>query len=108
MDFIKKAADGLGGNQSGGDGGNEGGGNGFMDKVNSAAGGGAKGEQNEDYLDKGTPDALDCDVIVLCVGPFSHPAEAMLTPIGRCRPCPGAGFGAGRSEQRVCRRASQG
>ncbi|KAF2716496.1 hypothetical protein K431DRAFT_203988, partial [Polychaeton citri CBS 116435] len=30
-----------------------GGGGGFMDKLNSSAGGGAEGEKNEDYLDKG-------------------------------------------------------
>ena len=29
------------------------GGGGFMDKINSAAGGGRESEKNEDYLDKG-------------------------------------------------------
>ena len=41
------------GNKSG-DNKDSGSGGGFMDKVNSMAGGGAQGEKNEDGLDKGT------------------------------------------------------
>ncbi|KAI9903598.1 hypothetical protein N3K66_000127 [Trichothecium roseum] len=60
MDFINKV---TGGNSSGNDKRDEnknessssssGGGGGFMDKLNSAAGGGKQGEKNEDALDKG-------------------------------------------------------
>ena len=38
-------------------------GGGFMDKVNNMAGGGAKGEQNEDMLDKGKLSPTDHPVI---------------------------------------------
>lgn len=51
MDFIKKAAGGSS-SQSHGDQKHSGGG-GIGDKLNNAAGGGAKGEKNEDMLDKG-------------------------------------------------------
>lgn len=66
MDFLKKMTDGSGGgdnNQSGGNNqNNQGGNNGNSDDIgsklmgsfNNMAGGGEKGEQNEDGLDKGT------------------------------------------------------
>ncbi|KAK5111577.1 hypothetical protein LTR62_004873 [Meristemomyces frigidus] len=63
MDFVKNLTGGNG-NQQNTQGGNQvqqagqqSGGGGFMgglgDKFNNAAGGGAQGEKNEDYLDKG-------------------------------------------------------
>lgn len=66
MDFLKKMTDGNGGgsnNQSAGNNqSNQGGNNGNSDDIgsklmgsfNNMAGGGQKGEQNEDGLDKGT------------------------------------------------------
>lgn len=54
MDFVKNLAGGDSENTQA-DTGNEQSqrGGGFMDKLNSAAGGGRESEKNEDYLDKG-------------------------------------------------------
>ncbi|KAK4546186.1 hypothetical protein LTR36_002323 [Oleoguttula mirabilis] len=59
MDFVKNLAGGSNSNEnaSSGEGEKQSGGGGFLggigNKLNSAAGGGAEGEKNEDYLDKG-------------------------------------------------------
>jgi len=63
MDFVKNAMGGgnnnnqSGENQQASGSGQQSGGGGFLggmgDKLNNAAGGGAQGEKNEDYLDKG-------------------------------------------------------
>lgn len=58
MDFIKNAMGGGSGNNAQGAQGAQGAqkassGGGFADKLNNMAGGGARGEQNEDALDKG-------------------------------------------------------
>jgi len=56
MDFVNKLAGGDSNNQQQTDNAKNqesSSGGGFMDKINSMAGGGQQGEKNEDYLDKG-------------------------------------------------------
>ena len=75
MDFLKKAAAGMGGEgtsnqgqasttQNAPSGGQEQSQGGFLgglgNKLNSAAGGGRESEKDEDYLDKGTGSSLSC------------------------------------------------
>ena len=56
MDALKGAMNSFSGentNAQQGEAQQQSGGGGFMDKINSAAGGGKESEKNEDYLDKG-------------------------------------------------------
>lgn len=83
MDFINKV---TGGNSSENDKRDEnknenssGGGGGFMDKLNSAAGGGKQGEKNEDALDKGK-----CCTVLFPTSPLHNVYHVLITsfPIG--------------------------
>jgi hypothetical protein len=68
---------------------------GIGNKMNNAAGGGAAGEKNEDYLDKGG----------YCPATMLNDAELTTH---RCRLCPREVPRCGSSERRVCPRAGQG
>lgn len=61
MDFVKNLAGGSkeGAQQTSTQQSTQQSGGGFMDKLNNMAGGGAKGEKNEDALDKGTYRLMD-------------------------------------------------
>lgn len=105
MDFVKNAMGGGNNNNSGENqqaSGSEqkSGGGGFLggmgDKLNNAAGGGAQGEKNEDYLDKGMSIYFDLQ------------ASHLLTILHRCRLRPGELHGPGSAEQRERHGAGQG
>ena len=64
MDFLKKA---TGGSSEGGQNEQGGSGGGFMDKLNSKAGGGKESEKDEDMLDKGKClRSIPFEIVVKC------------------------------------------